>query len=226
MKHWGLWIAAAVVVIANAWLLAGVWWNRVQAGGETVDLTERELRLEHTESDNTAMFLRLRWSYSSEYDPSASGPRTAGFECSGISPRRGHYSIPAYIVLERREFGEGVPHRVDPLSGLAVIDAGPDYGPMRHKHPDPSRYLVLPGAVTRPRTPDDAPRCLRAQVHPDEVFVPPPYCRLLEPLRSRTSWEQLREGGKPRYAVTVRYDSRHQPRVTGVRLLDPGSSPR
>jgi hypothetical protein len=54
-------LAAAVVLGADAIALLEAAYNRSGAPVETIELTERELRLERPLPESTALFLRLTW---------------------------------------------------------------------------------------------------------------------------------------------------------------------
>jgi len=73
MSRKGLWIASLVVIVANAFALAGARLNRTGEPEAVLDLTERELRLPAREADNTAMVLRLEWT---DLEPEWKGPGT------------------------------------------------------------------------------------------------------------------------------------------------------
>jgi len=61
MKRFGLVIALVWVVLINAILLGGVFWNRSAPPEATLMLTERELSMKSMDRENTGLFLKLNW---------------------------------------------------------------------------------------------------------------------------------------------------------------------
>lgn len=60
MRRAGPWIAAALLVLTNLFVLAGVWRNRSGERDATLALTEREVPLERGSDDNSGVALRLQ----------------------------------------------------------------------------------------------------------------------------------------------------------------------
>ena len=84
MTRKGLWIAAIVVIVSNAFTLWAARANRAGEPEAVLELTERELRLPGTrEADNTAMALRLEWT---DLEPAWRGPGPS--RCRPGSTRR------------------------------------------------------------------------------------------------------------------------------------------
>jgi hypothetical protein len=171
----GLWIAAIVVIVSNAFTL---WAARANKAGEpeaVLELTERELRLPGTrEADNTAMALRLEWT---DLEPAWRGPGTErapawfgaaklasiGFDTSlpvtrenaeryrGMAPRA------VYAVLENdgeawRRYVDGLPNQLDKDTAstqtrLVLIDVGLDAAALRGRHPDRRRTVIVPATA-------------------------------------------------------------------------------
>ena len=111
MRRAGPVLAAAVVLVANAFALVGVARNRAGAPEAEVLLTERELPLAPWSDDSTGVFLQLEW------QRSLRGSRlempwfdrakleSLGFDCSRFEKEsRARYGrlVPrrAYVVLE------------------------------------------------------------------------------------------------------------------------------
>ena len=174
MTRTGLWIAAIVVIVSNAFTL---WAARANKAGEpeaVLELTERELRLPWREADNTAMALRLAWT---DLEPAWRGPGTEqaptwfdaaklasiGFDTSLPVTRENaeHYRSMApravYAVLENdgeawRRHIEGLPGEPEKNAALGqtrlvLIDVGTDPEALRAKYPDRGRMAVVPATA-------------------------------------------------------------------------------
>jgi hypothetical protein len=164
-----------------------------------------------------------------------------GFDCSVpvTSPHaRDHYSAArnalVYLVLQfdgetaRRFLREGTDRSHRPAeTRLFVVDAGKDPRSLRKKYPDPARFIITRGVVMlelqKRGGPDDRllpqPRLagwiLRLAVN--QVFVPTPESKLLQPLRHRP--DATEEPREPRFAATVCWGTDYQPWIESVRLL-------
>ena len=241
--------AAAVVLVANAWVVVSAWRNRGDAPGGTVELTERDLRLRSVSSDSTAAFLELRWEVAS-HEPDDDGAswlnadklQELGFNCRVpvASPHAAdHYnSMPPallYVVLEfdgeaaQKTGGSQTPR-------LLVVDAGRDARQLRSKYPDPARHLLSRAVVQpflkernrREKRPLPQPR-LSARIQrllPQLIFVPPPHSSVLQGLRRRPDSPKEPGDLAPRYAVTVSWGTRYEPWVRSIRLLPAASDSR
>ena len=246
-------IAAAVVLVPNAWSVLCALQNRRNTAGGTLELTERELRLEPLSDDSTAFFLNLRWEVETvEDDGEYRAPtwlnsaklRELGFECSVAADQphaREHYqSTPAvlrYLVLE---FDGGTAKRVglSRSSRLFVVDAGRDAQKLRARYPDSAHYAICRGVIKpflkdrnrRENRPLPQPRLAgRIQdLFPQEVFVPSVLGDRLQEFRHAPdrSAEKGDQNLVPRYAVTLSWGSRYEPWVGGVRALPAVAQPK
>lgn len=63
MKRSGLYLAIALVIIVNGVVLANVQINRSGNTDAAVELTERELRLSHSDKENSGISLQLNWQH-------------------------------------------------------------------------------------------------------------------------------------------------------------------
>jgi hypothetical protein len=172
-----VWLAAFVVLASNAVALGFAWMNRAGEPGAELTLTERELRIQPRETENTAIALRLAW-----IDPAGAPDAVSwfdaakfaslGFHCSASAPRGIASSCynqpprPAYVALEfegdawtgylasipdgpARESAEAGSH-------LVLIDVGLDPAALRARYPDRHRVIIAPatiGLTSRQRQP-------------------------------------------------------------------------
>lgn len=116
MKRPRLWLGFALILVTNAFVLAGVAHNRSNEPEAVIRLTERELDLSYSVEENTGLSLRIEWhqSQSGNYE-GEEGPgwfnqaklESLGFDCStpltDLKAEQ-HYrkALPrkAYVVLE------------------------------------------------------------------------------------------------------------------------------
>jgi hypothetical protein len=235
--------AAAVVLGANAWVVVSAWQNRGGTPGGTAELTERELRLQPVSSDNTAVFLELRWEVAANEPEDDGAPawlnaaklQELGFDCRVpvTSPHAAdHYrSMPPallYVVLELD--GEAAPKAGrSQTSRLRVVDVGRSARQLRTKYPDTTRHLISQGVVKpfwngwsrREKRPLLQPR-LSARIQsilPQLIYVPPPHSRVLAGLRRRSDSSMEPGNPAPRYAATVSWGRNYEPWVRSLRLL-------
>jgi len=170
----GLWIAAIVVIVANAFTLWAARANRAGEPEAVLELTERELRLPTREADNTALALRLEWT---DLEPAWKGPGTEraptwfdaaklasiGFDTSlpvtreneahyrGMAPRS------VFAALENdgeawRRHVEGLPNQQEKdialgQTRLVLVDVGTAPDALRARHPDRRRTAVVPATA-------------------------------------------------------------------------------
>jgi hypothetical protein len=205
-----LWLAAFVVVLANAAALGFAWMNRSGKSEAVLALTEREVRLLPREADNTAIGLRLAW-----IDPSgaqgaapwfdAARLASLGFDCSPPVTRENasHYRRQpprsAYAALEFEgeawtryvaSVPEG-PEREAAQAGshLALVDVGLDPATLRARHPDAQRVVITHATVglvfrdTRGTPPSLAGRV--TAILPGELSVPRQFRGVLEGVPAR-----------------------------------------
>ncbi len=209
MTRKAVWVAALVVLVANAAALASAWYNRSGGDGPELVLTEREARLLPRDSDNTAIGLRLHWidpgadrSASTWFD--AARLATLGFDCRlpVTTENRTNYMQPprsAFAALEyqgenwTRYIGSIQPgparDSAETGSHLVLVDVGLDPGVLRAAHPDMRRVVIVPATVELLfREPAGRPPFLAGRVSaifPVELNVPKSFRSELEGLSVR-----------------------------------------
>ncbi len=117
MKRYGLMAALVVILLSNAFVFAGVFYNRSGEPDAELLLTERELSLARQEEENTALFLTLNWKITGFQAPGVydSGPnwlnkeilKKIGFDTEISLQDKDAYKLarhqlprPAWIVME------------------------------------------------------------------------------------------------------------------------------
>lgn len=233
MARKGLWVAALVVIVANAFALAGARLNRTAEPEAALVLTERELRLPPREADNTAMVLRLEWTdlqprYPDEetqgwfdaaklasigFDTSLPVTRENQSRYQGMAPRA------IYAVLEhdgdawrRHEAaraGDRDPQAASRGTRLVLIDVGTDAAALRARYPDRTRTVVVPATAglrfVRPKTGQPFLKGHVNAVYPMELNVPKPLRPVLEALSPRTAFGVDRQSGELEAVGEPRY---------------------
>ncbi len=239
-------IAAAVVLVANSWAVFSTLQNRGSAPGGTLELTEREVRLEAVSDDSTALLLGLRWEVETAEDDREYGAaawlnaaklQELGFDCSVPADHphaREHYqSRPAVLLYLVLEFDGETSKRAKPsrASRLFAVDAGRDAQKLRARYPDSARYAICRGVIKpflkdrnhRENRPLPQPRLAgRIQdLFPQELFVPSTLVGTLQPFRHAPdrSEEKGEQNLTPRYAVTLSWGSRYEPWLSGARVM-------
>lgn len=232
-------LAAALVVIADAWLLVGVARNRAGQPDAEIDLTERELHLVRLGEESSGVALRMEWE-SPRVFPFDAAPgwfgegklRELGFDVdkalrSGASTFFAALPKEAYVVFEYdgpafEQWLAARPSQQDREAAarshtrVVAVDAGREPEALRRRYPDRQRYLIL-RCVVRLVLPSKEPRRARgAVVLPmvQNVYVPLPFSRVFSGLSPTP-----RASGTPRYTVTLHSGRNHEPWVTGIRLL-------
>jgi hypothetical protein len=242
--------AAAVLLVSNTWALVSVWRNRGASPGGTVELTERELRLPFLIGDSTALALDLRWEARSSDPENDRAPdwldatklAELGFDCRVplTSPQaREHYGSQSakllYAVLELASEAQSKPgRRSGQGTRLIAVDVGRDARELRNKYPDEARFVIT-RALVRPSFEDrDRDGQLLAEPRlrgwiglliPNQIFVPKPWCRLLQPLRPRDDGPEAMPDGGPRFGAKVSWGANYEPWVREVRLPPPTGRP-
>jgi hypothetical protein len=242
--------AMALVLVSSVWVLVSSARNRSDAAGGSVELTERELRLPPALGESTVLFLTLRWDVPSSDPDDDRAPdwltpaklTELGLDCSmpATSPdAKAHYAaalaVPAYVVLEHEgetwKRARRSPHRT---SRLFAVDAGREAAPLRETYRDPGRYVIAQAIVRvglQDRDSRDGALLAEPRLHgwieavlPDQIFVPPPHCDLLQGLRG--GWEAPEDEARrePRFAARISWGRSHEPWVESVRLLSPGDA--
>ncbi len=224
MSRKGLWIAAIVVIVSNAYTLGSARFNRMGEPEAVLNLTERELRLAPREADNTAIVLRLEWNDLERGNGARAVPNwfdaaklaSLGFDCrlpataENAAHYRGAAPRSAYAVLEND--GEAWQRYVDGLSGqqdkdaasgqphLVLIDVGIDASALRVRYPDRRRTIIVPAtaelSLIQPRTGTPFLKGRVNVVYPSELNVPRELRPVLEPLRPRAVSALDRQSGR------------------------------
>lgn len=237
-------LAGAVVVVlaANAAVLLHVARNRAGEPLTTVELMERELSLEPDLDQNAGVLLRVNWENTAGW--ATYGPDSGlwfnreklgelGFDVH-VAPDapeaeafyRGVPSIPAWAALQQQEIAGS-------SKGLIAIDVARDPAVLRRRHQG-ARKVMIAGCIVRlsrdyswdPVTHQSGDPRLRGiiiQLLNPQIWVPLPYSRILEPLKTEPS-RRRPAAAPPRYTVTVAWGTRHEPWVVGCRLLQTSAS--
>ena len=233
MKRPGVLLAAVVVIGADAVALIEAAYNRSGPPLATIELSERELRLERPQRESTALMLRLAWEPAYRGVSSEDGPgwfdRTKleelGYDCrlpatdpAASAHYRASTAKPAFVVLELRDGGAAGEAR------LWAADAGRDLAELRRKHPDAQRFLIVPGLVrliynvkwdynARKELPGAYLRGVVGQLLVGEISVPPSEQAVFGSLSPTSNLLS------PRYAVVLHYGRNHEPWIASSRLL-------
>lgn len=213
-------------------------------------LTERELELPFLIGDSTVLALDVRWEARSS-DPhterfpdwlEATKLAELGFDCRVplTSPAaRRHYNSqsarPLFVVLELAQESLSRPGRsVGQGTRLIAVDGGLDAQELRREYSDETRYVITRtvAGVSFERherdgrvLPEPRLRGWLGPLLPNTIFVPKPWCGLLQRLRrSDNTPEGAPEGGS-RFVAKVSWGANLEPWVRDVRLL-PGSGSR
>jgi hypothetical protein len=233
MSRKGLWIAALVVIVANAFALAGARLNRMGETEAVLDLTERELRLPPREADNTAMVLRLEWTDLQPRYPDEDAPSwfdraklaSIGFDTSLPVTRdyaaryRGMPPRSVYAVLEHdgdawRRYADGLVSQKEKDAAsrrprLVLVDVGTDAAALRARYPDRRRTVIVPANAelrfVQPRTGAPFLKGHVSVVYPIELNVPKELRPILESLSPRTTSVADRQSGETEPAGEPRY---------------------
>lgn len=241
--------ALLVVLVANGW---GVWQsvqNRAEQRGGTLQLTERELRLEPVAFESSVTVLRLQWRTDSTRDrrfgPAAWLDSTKlaglGFDCTVAvdSPKASrHYAStpPRRVFLALEYQGDSSPGAAAPdrdKTGLVVIDADQNAERLRERYPDPAKHSICRGMVRIALTRRDADDGLLGTPRlegwvvgllPSQVSVPRPTNRLLAGFLRTFEEAEKKSSGEPRFSARIRWGKNYEPWVDDIRPL--GRSPQ
>jgi hypothetical protein len=233
MKRKGVLLAVAVVLVSDGIALLEAARNRAGAPVQSMQLTERELRLVRPSKESTALLLQLNWEPVWRWVPGGEAPawfdkaklEELGFDCRlpATDPSAAaHYRAvglrQVFAVLEYRESaGEEVRSR------LHVVDAGLDFARLLGKYGGQGRYLIVPGLVRLHMEDGENGVRLRGgvvQLSVGEISVPPRERGAFEDL-AETSAEYFAtpEGGAkgPRYTAVIYYGKNLEPWVASCR---------
>jgi hypothetical protein len=249
MRRPGILLAAALVLAADAFVLVKAALNRAGAPVETIELTERELRLVRPQRESTALFLRLAWEPAPGRFKFEDGPgwfnqaklEELGYDCRlplADPSAPAHYgAMPAreaFAVLEYNQAALGDGNEGRSLwSRLLAVDVGRDLALLRKKYPDTRRFLIVPSLVSliyqakwdpnlRRYAPGAFLRGSIGQMLVSEISVPPSERRVLESLR-QTTYDYFTtpeaRARGPRYSVVLYYGRNHEPWIGSCRLI-------
>jgi hypothetical protein len=239
MRRNGLLLAAAIIVVANAFVLVGVARNRSGQPRETIQLTERELPMDPRGKEDTGVSLRLRWEQLYSSIPSSypwldrAKLESVGFDCEGAfrDSKRRPLDRPAFLVLEyngaaweewQRSIDETKTVRgfdKAAQSRLFVIDAAKRPESLLSQYADRRKYLIVRGVVRLfvnnwdPKTQKPGPYRLQpsvAELLPSIIHVPLPLSTTMANRSANTAAADFH------YAVTLSYGSRFEPWVANI----------
>ena len=125
-------------------------------------------------------------------------------------------------IDEHQQASEWLQREQMNASRLFAVDAGLDFGTLRQRYPDSSRYIVVHGIVRwhiNCGQQQDQGSGFISALDIQNIHVPLHFRRILDELidRDRTSGNRQKE--TPRYAVAVAYGSRLEPWITAVQPL-------
>ena len=230
MKRKGVLLAVAAVLVSDAIALLEAARNRAGEPVESMQLTERELRLVRPTKESTALLLRLEWEPIWRWVRAEDGAEwfekakleELGFDCrlpvtdpSAAAHYRAMGPKQVFAVLEYRE-SAGEENR----SRLRVLDAGFDFARLRGKYGGQGRYLIVPGLV---RLHPEYGGCLRgglADLCVGEISVPPQERKAFENLAQTSAEYFATPEGKakgPRYTAVIYYGKALEPWVASCR---------
>ncbi len=222
----GLLLAAAVVIVSNAFVLIGVSRNRAGAPVETIQLTQRELPKGFQEKEDNGVSLRLAWNLGFTGANGAAWLdeaklKSLGFDTASALRDVKHQPLPrrAFVVLEydgpawqtEREARERQTPGLDLSAGsrLIPIDADPSPEVLLKKYPDHQKnliarcvvraYVVSWDASTRRAAPNHVEGSV-TEILPQTIHVPP---------------SQASAFSASSYTVTLAYGQRFEPWVLG-----------
>jgi hypothetical protein len=251
MKRPGVLLAAALVLAANAVILAKVAYNRSGTPTAAIELTEYELRLMRPQRESTFLYLRLQWHPLASRFRFEDGPgwfnqaklQDLGYDCrfplaDPAAPE--HYrAMQAKQVLAVLEYKPGMPpveqDEAAALSHLEAVDAGLDFDALRQKYPSQGRFLIVPATVRlffeQRWNPDTrswlAGAFLQGRIMellPGEISVPHSQRQIFEALSELSDPYFSTPAGRargPRYAAVLNYGRNHEPWIGACRRLPP-----
>ncbi len=175
MRRIAIGIAAAIMIIADAFIVLGAMSARHGTPDAVLQLSERELRMPPRTEKNAALFLDFYWQAP---DAARWLTMTKLDELGAQSARSGLRQTFAALELRPDVPGDG--------TRLTVIDAALDAATLRARYPDRNRYAILPAMVrqnTRPqRQQFGGPGWVIVERR--LVYVPPKYFNVLRAARS------------------------------------------
>ncbi|MCX6926214.1 MAG: DUF4824 family protein, partial [Verrucomicrobia bacterium] len=237
--------AASLVVLADGWGVRQAVQNRAAVLGGTLQLTEREARLQPVALESSVTMLRLNWRTEGSDAERFRAPAwlntnkitELGFDCgvqlkNDLRARRHYGSQPprqVFLVMAYRgDTADSTDPRGQAKTGLVVVDAGRDPRQLRERYPDPQEYIICRGlAGLRFRTHDHGGGLLDtpvlegfiADACPAEASVPKPINRVLLAVRRTVSQEEGAPPSEPRFSAWIHWGRNYEPWVDEVRAL-------
>ncbi len=187
MKRTAVGIAAAIILIADAYIVFRAISARRARPDAVLQLSERELPMPPRPEKNSALFVDLRWR-------TADVPgwlTTAKLDELGAkSDRSGARRALAVLELQPDTPGDG--------ARLALVDAGLDAAALRARHPDRGRCAILPAIVRRNLRPPQSQAGGPGWIIVERrlVYVPPEYFNVLRAARSYEATLCLKDTGE------------------------------
>jgi hypothetical protein len=249
MRRFRLTAALILIALGNGVALLGVARNRSGGPVQTIELTERELRLVPTSPDDTSVRLRLDWPRPrrdggspvfAEHrlkelgfacpPPDAAGetyrelPRDA-FIAFELDPSAGQDRSPEETPEERVASAE-LPRRAAGApaapSRLVVVDASLDYDQLRRRYPDRQKHLVVCGVIAAHLVQERdtaAGKPVAKRWQGNLAFLIPREINV--PLPYSRTLDPLKRRAEPqRYRVVLHYGRKLEPWVANVEVTD------
>lgn len=226
------WLAAILLLVATNLVPLGLWyWNGRGEPLATVDLTEREVWLDHGSESDRSVWLQLQYRHFGGNEPGARWADSTRLVAIGFRPRQfsgeeefltlGRHPLrrPAWVLLRMAdERGEAMTEPGEAfLSRLIPVAVGTDPEALYRESGDRTTHLVMRGVVglyASPRPDGDSLPSWTADLRslmPNTLHVPKSLLPVLERLAP-----QSRAGEAPRYLVRITMGRLHLPKVTGV----------
>lgn len=192
MKRLTLPAVVAVVLAANALVLAGVARNRMGAPEARLELTQSQLPLAASGDENSGVSVRLKWS-SDSFAPDDAKLAQLGYETAHARLIRPN---PVFVALEC--------DRSRPE--LAVVNAGREAASLRRRYPDTGRFLITRATLYRAwrRHQGQSTNYTAVMLEAPQIHIPLP-CS-----------ETLRKSPNS-YTVTLTYGRNYEPWISGCR---------
>lgn len=119
--------------------------------------------------------------------------------------------------------GRDLEEMLESGSRLIVVDAGKDREALRRRHPDRSRYFVVPGRVDAREVKPGVFQGLVSELRVDSIHVPlrlrPVLDEIVTAGRLRQETSNSAEPGPPRFRATVAFGRRGEPWLVDVEKL-------
>ncbi len=245
LRRWGLPAGLALIAIVNAVILGRVAWNR-SGTPDRIVLTERELVLPYHEATDEDTGLELRLQAGAYNSLDEADLRRLGFDVVALRKSTDRtLQRTGFVVLEmegdawRRWLAEERKRKsTDTREGcspqlamdavllrqsrLFPVEAGTDADELRRRHPDRSRFLIVPVKVNAWTDADDGGK-VKGSFH---LQIPALHVPLeLRPVIDQVLREDQPRRDKPwephgpRYKAVIATGPRHEPWLVSVERL-------